>query len=74
MFEEIKCYDLFIQFGPQQYAQYYGDDFICVESFQSLSSHSCGIYIKKSVTSLCLRQETYVINGSNRYSLHLDGM
>ena len=40
----------------------------------SLSSHSCGTYIRKPVTSLCVAQETYTVNDSNRYALKLEGV
>ena len=51
----------------------YGSNSICVDGVKSLSSYSCGAYILQPAVSLCMAQETYTVNGSNRYALQLEG-
>ena len=52
----------------------YGDNSICVDGVKSSSSYSCGTYIRKPVMSLCVAEETYTVNGSDRYALLIEGL
>lgn len=58
---------LFLQPYPSQYKENYSDSSICVDAVSSIDCSTYGI-------SFCAVQETYTINGSNRYALQLESM
>ena len=64
---------MYLQIRPWQYPESYSDNSICVDTLKTLSSHSCGTYIRKPRIALCAAQETYRVNGNNRYALQLKG-
>ena len=45
-----------------------------MDGVRALSLHSCGTYIEQPIMSLCVAQETYSVNGSDRYAIKFEGM
>ena len=50
----------------------FSSDSICVNAIRS-TNYSCGTYLTKPVVPFCVLQETYRINDSLNYILHING-
>jgi len=56
-----------------QEVENYGNRSICISGVRSSSPHSCGTYISGPVLPLCVSQETYTVNDSNKSVVYLNG-